>query len=65
MNKEEESRILGVLVSYEIGSSLVVTFIFWGWGQELFARYIVWKTKRKMKRWQQFKRFQQITKQNQ
>lgn len=38
------------VLEYEIKGSFLGSLIFWNWGQNLFLKYIVWKTKIKIKR---------------
>lgn len=39
-------------IKYESFSNPLVPYISFGWGQALMARYLVWKTKRKYKRYE-------------
>jgi len=39
------------ILKYELHASWWAPFIHWGWGRDLTARYFVWKTKRKLRRY--------------
>lgn len=38
-------------VEYELRGSWWASWVFWGWGQELTARYFVWKARKKHTRY--------------
>ena len=38
-------------VEYEVQTNWLVPFIWFNWGQRIMANYLVWRTKRKYKRY--------------
>lgn len=49
--KEIRDNINLNLLEYEIFSSWWAALIWWDWGQDIVARYFVWKTRRKYARY--------------
>ena len=45
------------ILDYEIRSSWWASWIFWGWGQSLAAKYYAWKVNLKWKRYVESKRW--------
>lgn len=46
-----ENIDIKIFVGYEVRSSLIAQFIWFGWGQKLMGRYFAWKVNVKYKRY--------------
>lgn len=60
--KEESMKELLFLIEYEGAAHWLAGWIWFDWGQELMAEYLVWKARRKWKKYKLYKLLKDVDK---